>query len=78
MLKKDVVIGAHYAIAHTSYNKLSVIRIDSESQYGGYNATKLSTGRPIRVKSAAKLRSEVVLNPDYQAGNSPVKWIVKK
>jgi len=60
MLKRDVVLGRHYAIAHTSYNKLSVIRLDSVSIYGGYNATKLSTGRSIRVKSAAKLRCEVV------------------
>lgn len=73
MLKKQVKVGAHYAIAHTSYNRLSVIRIDSESQYGGWNATKLSTGRTIRIKSAAKLRCEVALNPNPADGRG--KWV---
>jgi hypothetical protein len=63
MLKKEVKIGAHYAIRHHGDRKLSVIRIDSVSQYGGYNATKLSTKRAIRIKSAAKLRFEVEYNP---------------
>lgn len=75
MLKREVKIGAHYVIAHTSYNRLSVVRIDSPNKYGGYNATKLSTGRSIRIKSAAKLRREVVINPEYTAGKSPRKWI---
>jgi hypothetical protein len=61
MLKSQVKIGSHYAIRHhtDSATKLSVVRIESVSQYGGYNATKLSTGRSIRIKSAAKLRHEV-------------------
>jgi hypothetical protein len=70
MLKKEVKIGGFYAIRHhtDSATRLSVIRIDSESQYGGWNATKLSTGRSIRIKSAAKLRYEVVRSPeDYRA-----------
>ena len=64
MLKKEVKIGDHYAIRHHGENKLSVIRIDSVSQYGGYNATKLKTNRSIRIKSAAKLRFPVERNPD--------------
>lgn len=66
MLKAQVKIGGHYAIRHQGdpSHKLSVIRIDSVSRYGGYNATKLKTGRTIRIKSAAKLRYEVELNPD--------------
>lgn len=74
MLKRQVRIGSHYAIRHSGESKLSVIRIDSESQYGGYNATKLKTGRTIRIKSAAKLRFEVEHNPDYinrPGGNTP-------
>ncbi len=62
MLKKDVEIGAYYAIRHSGESKLSVIRIESESIYGGYNATKLKTGRTIRIKSAAKLRFRVSKN----------------
>lgn len=72
MLKAQVKIGKYYAIRHYSDDarKLSVIRIEGPNPYGGYNATKLSTGRMIRIKSAAKLRYEVELNPDT---NGP-KW----
>lgn len=72
MLKSQVKIGSHYAIRHhqDSARTLTVVRIDSVSIYGGYNATKLKTGRVIRIKSAAKLRFEVELNPD---SNGP-KW----
>ena len=68
MLKKDVRLGAHYAIRHHGESKLSVIRLDSESTYGGYNATKMKTQRTIRIKSAAKLRFEVA--QDLETG----KW----
>lgn len=66
MLKRQVKIGSHYAIRHhtDSATKLSIVRIDSISQYGGYNATKLTTGRTIRIKSAGKLRYEVERDPD--------------
>lgn len=70
MLKKQVKIGSHYAIRHNGETKLSVIRIDSESRFGGYNATRLKTGRAIRIKSAAKLRYEVIRNP-----NPGAQWI---
>jgi hypothetical protein len=78
MLKKEIRIGGHYAIRHhtDSPYKLSVIRIDSPSPYGGWNATKLTTGRTIRIKSAAKLRYEVVLNPEAPQ-NGP-KWITRE
>jgi len=66
MLKKEVRVGAHYAIRHHGDRNLSVVRIDSESRFGGYNATKLKTNRSIRIKSAAKLRFEVERNPDNQ------------
>lgn len=56
MLKKDVKLGEHYLIAHTSYDQLSLVRLDSPCQYGGYWATKISTGNRIRIKSASKLR----------------------
>jgi hypothetical protein len=64
--KKDVKIGGHYAIKHTSsgYNRLNVIRIDSECRYGGWNATNLKTGRAIRIKSNTKLRFEVQRGDD--------------
>jgi hypothetical protein len=75
MLKKNVVIGGYYAIAHTSYDRLSVVELLSPNKYGGYNARKLSTGNMIRVKSAAKLRYQVKINGDYVAGKSHQKWV---
>jgi hypothetical protein len=63
VLKKEVRIGAHYCIRHHDGN-FYVIRLDSESIYGGYNATKLKTQRAIRIKSAAKLRFEVERNSE--------------
>lgn len=59
--KKDVQIGAHYAIKHGESIRLSVIRIVRVSPYGGWEAKKLSTGKTIRIKSAAKLRHKVAL-----------------
>lgn len=73
MLLRDVHLGRHYAVAHTSYQKLSVVRLDTPCQWGGYWATKLSTGRRIRIKSAAKLRYEVRLNLD--PGTVERKWV---
>ena len=57
MLKRDVVVGKKY-IAKIS-NKLTVVRIDRESPYGGWNATNTVTGREVRIRSAGKLRAEV-------------------
>jgi hypothetical protein len=64
MLKKEVRRGAYYAIRHSGETKLCVIQIGRENPYGGWDATKLKTGRTIRIRSAAKLRFEVVPNPD--------------
>jgi hypothetical protein len=75
--KKDVKLGHYYAIKHTGSKpgRLSVIRIDGESILGGWNATRLSSGRTIRIKAATKLRSEVVLNPEWVAGTTVPKWL---
>ena len=58
MKKAEVQIGQVYT-AKVSGN-LAPVRIDSESRFGGWNATNTATGRQIRVKSAAKLRGLVV------------------
>jgi hypothetical protein len=65
MKKKEVQAGRYYAIRHHKdpAHRLSVIRLDGDCSYGGYNATKLNTGRTIRIKSAAKLRFEVENDP---------------
>lgn len=58
MTKKQVSIGSVY-VAKIS-NKLTCVRIDTESQYGGWNATNLETGRKVRIKTAGKLRSRAI------------------
>jgi hypothetical protein len=35
------------------------VRLDSESQYGGWIGTNLKTGKQVRIKSAQRLRAEV-------------------
>ena len=52
--KADVKIGATYLT-----NQGVRVRIESECQYGGWYATKVKTGRQVRIKSASKLRKEV-------------------
>jgi len=68
--KKDVKIGGYYAIRHTSSpnGRLIVIKIEGECIYGGWNALNLKTKHAIRIKSAQKLRYEVVVNPEWVEG----------
>ena len=55
MIKKsDVKIGGMYIAKVT--NRLVHVRIDSESRYGGWNATNILTNKSIRIKSAQRLR----------------------
>ena len=60
MKKSEVSVGKTY-IVKVSGN-LTRVRLDSVSEYGGWNGTNLQTGRSVRIKSAAKLRREVVPN----------------
>jgi hypothetical protein len=55
MKKKDIQIGGRY-LAKVS-GKLTVVRIDRESRYGGWDATNVATKRSVRIKSAARLRA---------------------
>src|SRR5260370_29908690 len=54
MKKRDVKIGETY-LAKVS-GKLVPVRITSESPYGGWNAVNTTTGREVRIRSAARLR----------------------
>jgi len=58
MKKKDIEIGGKY-IAKVS-GKLAVVRIDSESVHGGWNATNVKTKRAVRIRSAQRLRCRAV------------------
>ena len=66
MLKAQVSLGKVY-IAKVS-DKLCRVRLDRESEYGGWFATNLETGREIRIRSAAKLRREVTNSPLVEQG----------
>ena len=58
MKKAQVEINKVY-VAKVS-GKLTQVRLLRKSRYGGWGATNLTTGRQIRIKSAAKLRYEVI------------------
>lgn len=59
MLKADVQIGGVYRVR--LHGNFTDVRIDGESGYGGWNATNLTSGRSVRIKSAQKLRRPVDL-----------------
>lgn len=70
MHKAEVQLGRVYA-AKVS-DRIAPVRLDRVNPYGGWDATNLRTDRLVRIKSAAKLRFEVVPNPAH-AG----RWIRK-
>ena len=55
MKKKEIRVGGFY-IAKVS-DRLVTVRIDSESRHGGWNATNVTTGRAVYVRTAQRLRS---------------------
>jgi len=55
MKKSEVKVGGVYTAKVT--NKLVQVQIEAESRYGGWDGTNLSTGKKVRIRSAAKLRS---------------------
>ncbi len=54
MKKSDVKIGGVYA-AKVS-DKLVEVRIEGENRHGGWDATNLSTGKKVHIKSPQRLR----------------------
>ena len=58
MKKADVRLGGVY-LAKVS-GRLTRVRLDRESPYGGWKATNLATGREVDVRTAARLRKEVL------------------
>ena len=54
MKKNEVKIGGEYTCKVT--NRLVTVEIDAESRYGGWDGVNLTTGKKVRIKSAAKLR----------------------
>lgn len=58
MRKAEVRVGGTY-VAKVS-GSLTHVRLTGESRYGGWDAVNCQTGRAVRIKSAARLRSEVL------------------
>ena len=56
MRKSEVEVGGIY-IAKVS-GRLVKVRIDRVSPHGGWVATNLVTGRPVRIKTAGRLRQK--------------------
>lgn len=71
MIKKaDVKIGSYYAAKVSG--KIAKVRIHGISQYGGWDATNVVTGRDVRIKGAARLRSEIKPKAPVVAAVEPV------
>jgi len=67
MKKKDIVVGRVY-VAKVS-ERLVPVRILAESRFGGWDARNERTGRAVRIKSAQRLRCEVL--PDVTVVVAP-------
>jgi len=56
MKKNEIKTGTHYAAKVSG--RMATIRIDAESPHGGWEATNITTGKKVRIKSAQRLRHE--------------------
>lgn len=73
MKKNEVELDGVY-ITKVS-GRLVPVRILRESPYGGWDATNLATGRAVRIRSAARLRSRA--NGAYRAGGgNDLRWAI--
>ena len=66
MQKHNVKVGTTYIVKVS--NTLAKVRLTREHARGGWYGTNLATGREIRIRTAARLRSEVAtaqgMSPD--------------
>lgn len=61
MKKKEIELGGRYEAKVSG--RLAVVRIVSESPYGGWDAVNTATGRSVRIKTAGRLRRSVSASP---------------
>ena len=62
MKKDEVVVGASYGAKVGG--KTIDVRIDGENAKGGWNATAVATGKPVRVQDARQLRAAAATDGD--------------
>ena len=65
MQKHNVTIGTTYSVKVSG--SLAKVRLTRECNYGGWYGTNLATGREIRIRTAARLRSELPPAPGISA-----------
>lgn len=67
MRSKDIQLGKVYAVKVSG--SIAPVRLTGENRYGGYDGRNLKTNREIRIRTAVRLRYEMV-----EAGG---KWVPK-
>ena len=61
MKKHNIKVGSIYLVKVSG--TLAKVKLTRECNYGGWYGTNLATGREIRVRTAARLRSEAKRAP---------------
>jgi len=74
MQKHNVNIGTTYIVKVSG--TLAKIRLTRECNYGGWFGTNLVTGREIRIRTAARLRSEA--KPEQRISPDDARKIVDR
>jgi hypothetical protein len=74
MQKQNAHIGTTYIVKVSG--TLAKVRLTREHPRGGWYGTNLATGREIRIRTAARLRSEV--NPTQGISYDEARQIVDK
>ena len=74
MQKNNVKVGTTYIVKVSG--TLAKVRLTREDARGGWYGTNLATGREIRIRTAARLRSEVA--PAQEISPDEVRQIVDK
>jgi hypothetical protein len=70
MKKHEVVLGQVYAVKVSG--RVQPVRLIAESPYGGWVGCNEQTGREIRIRTAAKLRSRLEKNGErWNLANHP-------
>ena len=72
MQKHSVKIGTTYIVKVS--DKLAKVRLTREHERGGWYGTNLATGREIRIRTAARLRSEAL--PAQRISHDAARQIV--
>src|SRR5687767_11711893 len=76
MKKQDVEVGGTY-VAKVGARSVEV-KVEGENPKGGWNATAVGTGKPVRVKDAKNLRPGKLGGEDGTAGDADAQDVVEE